>query len=66
MKKQMGRPKKTERHFEIIEQNEDRDRLKEIFHFSKQGRPFIKGLAIRNSDQKYKDSSTILPEKKGK
>ena len=40
--------------------------LKEIFHFSKQGRPFIKGLAIRNSDQKYKNSSTILPEKKGK
>ena len=30
---------------------------------NKKGRPFIKGLVIRNSDQKYKSSETILPEK---
>ena len=38
--------------------------LKEIRNFSKKGRPFIKGLVIRNSDEKYKNSETILPEKK--
>ena len=37
--------------------------LKEIRSFSKKGRPFIKGLVIRNSDEKYKNSETILPEK---
>ena len=37
--------------------------LKEIRNFSKKGRPFIKGLVIRNSDEKYKNSETILPEK---
>jgi len=37
--------------------------LKEIRHFSKKGRPFIKGLVIRNSDEKYKTAETILPEK---
>ena len=37
--------------------------MKEIYSFSKKGRPFIKGLVIRNSDQKYKSSETILPEK---
>ena len=37
--------------------------LKEIKNFSKKGRPFIKGLVIRNSDEKYKTAETILPEK---
>ncbi len=38
--------------------------LKEIRHFTKQGRPFIKGLVIRNSDQKHSNAPTILPENK--
>ena len=38
--------------------------LKDIRHFTKQGRPFIKGLAVRKSDQKHEDSPTILPENK--
>jgi len=38
--------------------------LKEIRHFSKQGRPFIKGLAVRSSDQKHESAPTILPEHK--
>jgi len=38
--------------------------IKEIRQFSKKGRPFVKGLVIRNSDEKYKNSETILPEKK--
>ncbi len=38
--------------------------LKEIRHFSKQGRPFVKGLAIRSSDQKHASAPTILPENK--
>ena len=38
--------------------------MKEIRQFSKKGRPFVKGLVIRNSDEKYKNSETILPEKK--
>tara|TARA_R100001082_G_scaffold111067_1_gene93141 strand:- start:41 stop:2626 length:2586 start_codon:yes stop_codon:yes gene_type:complete len=38
--------------------------LKEVRHFTKQGRPFIKGLAVRKSDQKHEDSPTILPENK--
>lgn len=37
--------------------------LSTVFTFSKHGRPFIKGLAVRNSDQKFKNYSTILPEK---
>ena len=37
--------------------------MKEIRQFSKKGRPFIKGLVIRNSDEKYKTAETILPEK---
>lgn len=36
--------------------------LKDIRSFTKQGRPFIKGLAIRNSDPKYNDYPTIIPE----
>ena len=36
--------------------------LKDIRQFSKQGRPFIKGLAIRASDTKFSDHPTILPE----
>ena len=38
--------------------------LKNISHFTKQGRPFIKGLAVRKSDQKHENSPTILPENK--
>ena len=36
--------------------------LKDIRSFSKQGRPFIKGLALRGSDEKYSNYPTILPE----
>jgi phage/plasmid-associated DNA primase len=38
--------------------------LKDVYQFTKQGRPFIKGLSIRSSDQKHKDAPTILPENK--
>lgn len=38
--------------------------LKDIRQFTKQGRPFIKGLAIRASDAKYSNHPTILPEGK--
>ena len=38
--------------------------LDEVRTFSKGGKPFVKGLAIRNSDQKFKDLPTILPEGK--
>ena len=38
--------------------------LDEVRSFSKGGKPFVKGLAIRNSDQKFKDLPTILPEGK--
>ena len=38
--------------------------LKDIYHFTKGGRPFIKGLVVRNSDQKHSKSPTILPENK--
>jgi len=38
--------------------------LKNVSHFTKQGRPFIKGLAVRKSDQKHESSPTILPENK--
>ena len=37
--------------------------LSNVFTFSKSGRPFVKGLAVRNSDQKFKNYATILPEK---
>jgi len=37
--------------------------MKEIISFSKKGRPFIRGLVIRNSDEKFKTSVTILPER---
>ena len=30
--------------------------------FSKLGKPYLKGIALRNSDQKFKDTPTILPE----
>jgi putative DNA primase/helicase len=35
-----------------------------VYNFTKNGRPFFKGLALRNSDNQYKDSPTILPEGK--
>ena len=38
--------------------------LKDVRAFSKQGRPFVKGLAIRNSDPKYNDYPTIISEGK--
>ena len=38
--------------------------LKEVRQFSKQGKPFIKGLVVRKSDQKHEDAPTILPENK--
>ncbi len=38
--------------------------LKDVRAFTKQGRPFIKGLAIRASDAKFKNYPTILPEGK--
>jgi P4 family phage/plasmid primase-like protien len=36
--------------------------LKDVKAFSKQGRPFVKGLALRGSDEKYSAYPTILPE----
>ena len=33
-----------------------------IRQFSKLGKPYIKGIALRNSDQKFKSFPTILPE----
>jgi phage/plasmid-associated DNA primase len=36
--------------------------LKDVKAFSKQGRPFVKGLALRGSDEKYSTYPTILPE----
>jgi putative DNA primase/helicase len=36
--------------------------LKDVKAFSKQGRPFVKGLALRGSDEKYSSYPTILPE----
>lgn len=36
--------------------------LKDIRTFSKQGRPFVKGLALRSSEDKYSGYPTILPE----
>jgi hypothetical protein len=38
--------------------------LTNIFSFSKNGRLFVKGLAVRASDQKFKSYPTILPEGK--
>lgn len=38
--------------------------LKDVRQFTKQGRPFIKGLAVRASDPKYANFPTILPEGK--
>ena len=38
--------------------------LTNIFSFSKNGRLFVKGLAVRASDQKFKGYPTILPEGK--
>jgi phage/plasmid-associated DNA primase len=38
--------------------------LSEVSTFSKYGRPFFKGIAIRASDQKFKNFATILPEGK--
>ena len=38
--------------------------VKDIYSFTKQGRPFIKGLVVRNSDQKLTTLPTILPEGK--
>ena len=34
-----------------------------VSQFTKLGKPYVKGLALRASDQKYKDFPTILPEK---
>ena len=36
--------------------------MKDIRSFTKQGRPFVKGLALRSSDDKYSGYPTILPE----
>ena len=36
--------------------------LQNIRQFCKQGRPFVKGLAVRASDEKFAKSPTILPE----
>ena len=38
--------------------------LNNISTFTKKGMPLFKGLAIRKSDAKYKEFSTILPEGK--
>ena len=38
--------------------------LSDVYNFTKKGRPFFKGLAVRNSDHQYKDAPTILPEGK--
>ena len=40
--------------------------LGDVFQFSKQGRIYVKGLAVRASDQKFKSHATILPEGKEK
>lgn len=39
--------------------------LTDVRTFTKGGRPFVKGLAIRASDQKYENYQTILPEGAG-
>jgi len=36
--------------------------MKDIRSFTKQGRPFVKGLALRSGDDKYSNYPTILPE----
>jgi P4 family phage/plasmid primase-like protien len=36
--------------------------LSGVTQFSKYGKPFVKGLAIRSSDEKFKSYATILPE----
>ena len=36
--------------------------IKDIRSFTKQGRPFVKGLALRSGDDKYSNYPTILPE----
>lgn len=38
--------------------------LSDVFSFTKHGKPLIKGLAVRNSDNQYKDYATIFPEGK--
>jgi putative DNA primase/helicase len=38
--------------------------LKNVKQFSKYGRPFVIGLAVRSSDQKFQSYPTILPEGK--
>lgn len=38
--------------------------LNDVFTFSKKGRAYVKGLAVRASDQKFKSHGTILPEGK--
>ena len=38
--------------------------IKDIYHFTKKGKPFIKGLVVRNSDKKLTELPTILPENK--
>lgn len=39
-------------------------KLSGVKAFTKQGRPFVKGLVIRASDEKYAKSPTIIPEGK--
>jgi phage/plasmid-associated DNA primase len=36
--------------------------MKDVRSFTKQGRPFVKGLALRSGDDKYSNYPTILPE----
>ena len=38
--------------------------LNDVFNFTKKGKPYFKGVAVRNSDSKYNDFPTILPEGK--
>ena len=38
--------------------------LDDVYTFTKKGKPYFKGLALRNSDLQYKDAPTVLPEGK--
>lgn len=38
-------------------------KLEGVKSFTKQGRPFVKGLVIRDSDEKYKNHPTIISER---
>jgi hypothetical protein len=36
--------------------------INNVRQFTKLGKPFIKGIALRNADDKFRNKPTILPE----